>query len=46
LSSAAYSALGGGDRVATTKAFGLAKKADYVCAAGGGMVRFWVASNS
>jgi 3-phosphoglycerate kinase len=40
LSSAAYSALGGGYSAATTKAFGLAKKFDYVCTAGGGMVRF------
>jgi phosphoglycerate kinase len=40
LNSATYSALGGGDSVATINAFGLAKKFDYVCTAGGGMVRF------
>jgi phosphoglycerate kinase len=35
-----YSALGGGDSIAAMNAFGLAKKLDYVCTAGGGMVRF------
>jgi phosphoglycerate kinase len=38
--SRAYSALGGGDSIAAMNTFGLAEKFDYVCTAGGGMVRF------
>ena len=36
----AYSALGGGDSIAAMNRFGLAERLDYVCTAGGGMVRF------
>jgi phosphoglycerate kinase len=38
--SRAYTALGGGDSIAAMNAFGLAERFDYVCTAGGGMVRF------
>ena len=38
--SKAFSALGGGDSIAAMNAFGLAERFDYVCTAGGGMVRF------
>jgi phosphoglycerate kinase len=34
------SALGGGDSIAAMNKFGLAERIDYVCTAGGGMVRF------
>jgi phosphoglycerate kinase len=36
----AYAALGGGDSIAAMNKFGLAERLDYVCTAGGGMVRF------
>ena len=36
----AYSALGGGDSIAAMNAFALGERFDYVCTAGGGMVRF------
>ena len=35
-----YSVIGGGDSVASAKYFGVAERMDYVCTAGGGMVRF------
>jgi phosphoglycerate kinase len=35
-----FSAIGGGDSIAAMNAFGLGEKFDYVCTAGGGMVRF------
>lgn len=35
-----YSALGGGDSIAAMNKFGLSDRFDYVCTAGGGMVRF------
>lgn len=35
-----YSVIGGGDSVASAKYFGVADQMDYVCTAGGGMVRF------
>jgi phosphoglycerate kinase len=38
--SPAYSALGGGDSIAAMNAFELGERFDYVCTAGGGMVRF------
>lgn len=38
--SKAYSALGGGDSIAAMNAFQLTQRFDYVCTAGGGMVRF------
>jgi len=37
---AGYSVIGGGDSVASAKYFNVADKMDYVCTAGGGMVRF------
>jgi phosphoglycerate kinase len=39
-SSKAFSAIGGGDSIAAMNAFGLGERFDYVCTAGGGMVRF------
>jgi len=39
-SSAAFSALGGGDSVAAMNRFGLGGRFDYVCTAGGAMVQF------
>ncbi len=36
----AYSALGGGDSITAMNSFGLGDRFDYVCTAGGGMVRF------
>jgi phosphoglycerate kinase len=38
--SKAYAALGGGDSIAAMNSFRLADRFDYVCTAGGGMVRF------
>lgn len=35
-----HTALGGGDSIAAMNRFGLAERFDYVCTAGGGMVRF------
>lgn len=39
-SSAAFSALGGGDSVTAMNRFGLAGRFDYICTAGGAMVQF------
>jgi len=36
----AHTALGGGDSIAAMNQFGVAERLDYVCTAGGGMVRF------